>query len=379
MASAAHKIRIVQGTTSMGYGGLEMVIVEFHEWLLKNNHEACVLAVQGSPLERNLIRKGFQSSTISVPMNEVHRMKNYRLELDSPHTAFLFHRQQGLRALILRRWQSKISVISHTFYGVKKKDLWHRYLFSKVNQWIVLTERHKENLLETTPIPAEHVKVIPNGVDLTKFRPYFKPFPTDNQIVHIGIIGRLDPKKGQDLALQALKILISKNQRPWKLHLLGSDTPNEPPTGPHLKQLAKDLGILDAVSFDNYQDHLWESIHNLDVVWTPSHKETFGRCILESMASGVPVIASRAGGVPDIIRDGENGLMFETMNPSDLARQTELLLSSPKLFANIQNQGLQDVQKQYVQEKIWQELFETIRPDGWTAGNEKNLLAHATA
>jgi glycosyltransferase involved in cell wall biosynthesis len=353
---------VVQGTVSPGFGGLEMVVIEFHEWLLSKNIDAHVIAIEGSPLEQNLRQRGHHNSVISVPANNAKAIAEERKKFDSPQTAMLFHRQQGLKQLRFRQYKSKISLLSHTFYSVKKKDFWHRLIFKKVDQWVVLTELHKLNLLETAPVAQERIQVIPNGVDLKKFTPQFKDIPSRDGIINLGVIARLDPQKGQDIAIRALAELKARGDRRWRLHFFGDETPNEASIRPFLHKLARELGVEEQVVYRGFQKDLHHVIGEMDVVWMPSYKETFGRCILEGMASGIPVIASNDGGVPDIIQNGHNGILFETKNFKELADKTTHLLESPSLFRSIQIKAREDVEQFYDQDVIWSRLLKTISP-----------------
>ncbi|MBC7465729.1 MAG: glycosyltransferase family 4 protein [Bdellovibrio sp.] len=355
-------VKVIQGTVSPGFGGLELVIIEFHEWLINHKIESYVIAVEGTPLEKNLLRRGFRQSTISIPNIKQNEIRDWRLRLDGEDVAFLFHRHQGLKQLMFVKPKAKVSAMSHTFYDVKKRDLWHRFVFSKVDQWVALTPLHRDNLVETTGAPLEKICVIPNGVNLNKFEPHFKPIPNKDVAVKIGIVARVDRQKGQEIAIRALKKLVDEKSRRWTLHLFGEDTPSETPIRPQLASLAAELGIADNVIFEGFQENVGEKIQNLDLIWMPSYKETFGRCIIEGMASGIPVIASNAGGVPDIIQPKKNGLLFETKNPDDLFEKTLSLINDPVLFSAIQKQARFDVEQRYNVDEIWSRLFECISP-----------------
>lgn len=355
-------VKVIQGTVSPGFGGLELVVIEFHEWLINHKIEAYVIAVEGTPLEKNLLRRGYRQSTISVPKNNPKEILKWRRRFDGEDVSFLFHRHQGLKQLMFFKPKAKVSALSHTFYDVKKTDWWHRFIFSKVNQWVALTPLHRDNLVETTGVASGKICVIPNGVNLSKFVPHFKPVPDKNVPVKIGIIARLDRQKGQEIAIRALKKLADEKSRQWTLHLFGEDTPSEMPVRPRLEKLAADLGISDSVIFEGFQEKVSEKIQNLDLIWMPSYKETFGRCIIEGMASGIPVIASEAGGVPDIIQSKKNGLLFETKNADDLFEKTLSLVNDPLLFSAIQRQARLDVEEKYDVDQIWSRLFECISP-----------------
>ncbi|KAF0127464.1 MAG: glycosyl transferase group 1 [Elusimicrobia bacterium] len=356
---------IVQATLAIGYGGLELIALEFHEWLLRNGVPARIIVAAGTPLERNLLSRGYRDSTVSVGRSFL----RYRAaaaamkELDRDRAAFLIHRHQDLKSLLFYKPSGKVTVLNHTFYGVNKKDLFHRFIFSRADLWIVLTPAQRENLLDTSPVDPGRVAIIPNGVDLSRFSPresLKSPGPEAGPL-QIGIVARLDPQKGQDLAIRALALLKKDFPRPVRLHFIGANTPGETPMRPVLDKLARELGVEDSVVYDGFFKDLSKRLRELAVVWMPSWKETFGRCIPEAMASGVPVVASNAGGVPDIIEDGRTGLLFRTKDAADLAEKTRLLLSDPDLYERLAGAALADARERYDIEKIWRRLTEAVR------------------
>ncbi len=181
--------------------------------------------------------------------------------------------------------------------------------------------------------------------------------------MHLAVVARLDRQKGQDIALQAFALLQQKYPNKYKLHLVGEDTPLETPFLPELQQMADDFKISQHVIFHGYQPHIEELLPQFDLLWMPSHKETFGRCLLEAMACKVPVLASRAGGVPDIITHQKNGFLFETKNAADLALQTEKIFADKKVLESCVQKAFADVESKYDQEKIWQQLLMTVLPN----------------
>lgn len=356
---------IVQVTLAIGYGGLELIALEFHEWLLRSGIPARIIVAAGTPLEKNLLSRGYRDSTVSVGRSflRYRSAAGEMRKLDWEGASFLIHRHQDLKTLLFYRPAGRVTVLNHTFYGVRKKDPFHRFIFSRADLWIVLTPAQRENLLETSPVDADKVAIVPNGVDLARFSPRESlklPGPEAGPL-QIGIVARLDPQKGQDLAVRALALLKKDLPRPVTLHFIGANTPGETPMRPVLDRLARELGVEDAVVYDGFFDDLSKRLRELAVVWMPSWKETFGRCIPESMASGVPVVASAAGGVPDIIDDGRTGLLFRTRDAADLAEKTRALLSDPELYERLAAAALADARERYDIEKIWRRLAEAVR------------------
>jgi len=95
--------------------------------------------------------------------------------------------------------------------------------------------------------------------------------------------------------------------------------------------LAAAFEIASACRFTRFRDDVWELLHLRDIVLVPSHVEPFGNVALEAGGAGRPVVASRVGGLPEIVRHEETGLLVPPHDAPALARTTERLLSDPSL------------------------------------------------
>ena len=171
------------------------------------------------------------------------------------------------------------------------------------------------------------VAVIPCGVDVELFRPR----ATAPARARLGLdaehvllfVGRLTPIKGLETLLRALAVLRSDGLAAARLTLLvvGGVKGDEAGSG-HLRRLAQDLGVGSWVDFrgPQPQDRLPDYYAAADICLMPSRYESFGMVALEAMASGVPVIASRAGGLAVTVQDGATGRLVPEGDVAALAR-----------------------------------------------------------
>ena len=178
------------------------------------------------------------------------------------------------------------------------------------------------------------VAVIPCGVDVELFRPR----PTAPARARLGLdaehvllfVGRLTPIKGLETLLRALSVLRADGLSAARLRLLvvGGTKGEEAGSG-HLRRLAHDLGIGDWVDFRGPQPQgvLTDYYGAADVCLIPSRYESFGMVALEAMASGVPVIASRAGGLAVTVQDGVTGRLVPEGDVSALVQAVAGLLA----------------------------------------------------
>ena len=181
-------------------------------------------------------------------------------------------------------------------------------------------------------IDPRHVHYLPNGVDTERFRPQRvrdgalrTKFGIAAQTPLVGFIGRLSTEKGPDLFLRMA--LSVRAQVPSAEFVLVGD-------GAMLKQLqtfAKRFGLADAVHFAGNQSDMPAVLNELDVVVSSSHSEAMPLAVMEAMASGVPVVACKVGGIPDLVAHGVTGWLVDAGDVETLATRVVELLDDDAL------------------------------------------------
>ncbi|HSQ61198.1 MAG TPA: glycosyltransferase [Acidobacteriota bacterium] len=170
---------------------------------------------------------------------------------------------------------------------------------------------------------AERVHEIGNGVDLASFAPMDRAAARRTlglapEGPHLLAVGRLDPIKGLDLAIEALARLLRRRAAPARLHLVG-----EGPARHALEHLVRDLGLESAVSFHGEVSPAalatWYAA--ADLVTLLSHSEGCPNVVIEAIACGRPVVATRVGGVPELVRDGITGFLVASRDPELVAER----------------------------------------------------------
>jgi len=180
------------------------------------------------------------------------------------------------------------------------------------------------------------VHFVPNGVDVERFRPQHARngalrtrFAIDADAPLVGFIGRLSAEKGPDLFLRAA--LSIRAQCPRAHFVLVGE-------GAMLKQLqvfVSRFGIADAVHFAGSQDDMPAVFNELDVVVSSSLSEAMPLAVMEAMASGVPVVACKVGGIPDLIEHGVTGWLAPESDYDELATRVVDLLHDDALRATV--------------------------------------------
>jgi len=176
---------------------------------------------------------------------------------------------------------------------------------------------------------AKKIWVIPNGVDLNKFRVMARQeakrqLGLDEDKRYLLYVGRLVAVKGLDLLLDAFTQLV-QNRNDVELVLIGDGTERHA-----LVQRATTLGIKDKVHFVGAQPHEWVALwmNAGDVLCLPSRKEGFGAVLIEALACGTPVVATSVGGIPEIVDDEQVGRLVRSRDPKEMAACIEEVLEN---------------------------------------------------
>ena len=191
------------------------------------------------------------------------------------------------------------------------------------------------------------IEVIPNGVDLDLFKSIER---IDNKKEKVILtVSRLVKKNGIDDLIKAGQYL----DFPFKILIIGIGPDEE-----KLKKLVKKLKLQDKVIFQGHVDYkgLPSYYTSADVFVRPSLTEGLGNVFLEAMATGLPVIGTNVGGIPDFLEDRKTGLFCEIRNPKDIAEKIEEILNNDELRKTLSKNGYDLVQEKYGWDKISQQM-----------------------
>ncbi len=234
-----------------------------------------------------------------------------------------------------------------------KRDILHTWFYSKLSLWISLTQSMRKEVLSFTNMPEEKVAVVPLGTDLQEFNPrrYRKSearasfgLPQRSRIV--GVLGRLDAQKGQDVLLRAVPEILRQHQNAHFV-IAGDETAGEPGYKVYLQNLTKELGVEQHVSFLPFTDDVPRLMAAFDVFTLPSFSETYGIVVVEAMAMERPIVATNAGGVPEIITNGKTGLLVRPRDSNEVARAIHRVLSDSTLRTSIARSAREEALHHY--------------------------------
>ena len=200
---------------------------------------------------------------------------------------------------------------------------------------VVNCEAMKKHLIDDYSVRGRKIHVCYNGLDTSVFypAPASRPAPLCNATHVIGSVCVLRPEKGLTTLLEAFSMV--KGPHPGlRLVIVGS--------GPELgalEDLSRNLGIVDECLFYPSVNDVVPWLRMIDTFVLPSLSEAFSNSIMEAMACGCCTIASRVGGSPELIEDGQNGMLFEAGSATSLADKLRLAIGNPELRRALSQRG----------------------------------------
>ncbi|HET9135300.1 MAG TPA: glycosyltransferase family 4 protein, partial [Candidatus Kapabacteria bacterium] len=246
--------------------------------------------------------------------------------------------------------------------GLPKKDWFHNWIYRSLDAAIVMTKKMKAELEATTVMDPKKIVALAPGIKYQKFhrskeeqyrdREYFQ-VPQDAFV--IGCIGRLDKHKDQLLLLEAFA--ESGLHANCLLVLCGDETPDSFGYAQKLREYVAAHELKEVVRFMSFTDSVERLFSCFDMFVMPSRSETFGLVVVEAMAAGIPVIATNSGGVPEIIEDGQTGLLFDPRDKKKLIELLRKLFESKELRASLATEALNVVRERFDYERQTRRFF----------------------
>ena len=313
-----------------------------------------------NPLEEALTANGIQTVrlTLNGYQSLAERLHSFfrlvRLLKDS--RADIFHQQRtgpfhgkwaalaaraaGVPVVIATEHNAPLTPLSHgSGWSGSAKQWINRAADGLLDRLIVVSQENFQRQVALGHRKAHFMKLVYNGIDLARFTHRASPektaalrqslgIPAATRLV--GFTGRLHPDKGVGDFLDMLAMLDSS-----VCGLVVGDGP----LADALHQQADDLGLSRRIIFTGYRTDVDAMLSLRDVVVLPSRVEPFGLVVVEALASGHPVVATRVGGVPEIITDGQSGLLVTPGDTAGLAAGVQRILDDPALAAHLCTAG----------------------------------------
>lgn len=235
---------------------------------------------------------------------------------------------QGFLGLLLKYFKSKPLII--TVHGSDITLLSKNLLAGQVMRFVlkradrvIAVSNFLKGEVEKMGVPQERIDVIYGGVTLSEDS---EPFEPDGRVVTF--IGSLVPQKGVDVLIAAFKKIETENTN---LIIVGDG-----PERRRLEAMAKGN-----IQFLGRRKGIKNVLEKSEVLVLPSKEEGFGLVLLEAMAAGVPVVAANVGGIPEIVADGQSGILVERENIEQLAEAIDRVLQAEELRKTLIENGFE--------------------------------------
>lgn len=342
--------RVVHVVESLGLGGLERVV----ELLARHASPGFVVEVlalagggriwddlrsAGIPVRRLTLRDYYPQSIVRT----ARAVMSTRPDVLHTHGHFA-----GVAGRLAARLVGPRTVVHHlhTVDGTLRRRhvRLERLLGRMTRRVLCCSSAVAQHARHDLGLPDSLLEVVPNGVEPA---PPVSRKEARNLIGNpsppvIGCVGSLTPHKGQEVLLQAFASLPD-GMRGGTLVLIG-----EGPERPRLQALAADLGIGDRLRMPGERSDARRLLPGFDLLVAPSiGREGLGVAVLEGMDAGLPVVASRVGGLPEVVQDEGTGLLVPERDPAALAAAIERVLSSADRGAALGAEGRRRVETEY--------------------------------
>ena len=301
-----------------------------------NRIETLTLTSGVGPLADGLDLRRLVSWLPEAQVLHVHRGKEHWL-------AALANRASHLRRPLVRT--------RHIVQPVRPHAL-NRWLYGRATDRIVtVTEAIRRQLVAGGLATEDRVVTMPGGVDIDRFRPDARPvrdsgiratlgLPRDVPI--IGLVSGFRVMKGQQTVVEAAARLAAEERR-FHLLLIG-----EGPFAARVRAQVEAVGLRDRISILGFVDDLPATMAALDIaLYSALESDGMSRVLFEYLASGVPVVASRVGVVPEILEDGRTALLVPAGEPGPLAEAVARLMADPARRREIGSAGAALIHARY--------------------------------
>ncbi len=365
------------------WGGVEQTVLNDVTDLASRGVRVRLLCLEGRPLHESLTQDAAAQGSIElIPVKS--RPREF---FDLPFRRFLrrqvaegvnivhSHHTSLLGSIAPWLWSYPRAVLLASRYLMAGEDRLgplHRLVYGRLDSLLVSSESLRANVLETHAIRERRVRVLNPGLDFERFDPNRvvdaarrSAWGADAATVVIGMVGRLQPEKGQEVFLKAaaglLRDLLSVGDAAPRLKfvVVGEGASSDGlPFLEELRAMVRQFRIEDHVVFEEYDERVAETMQGFDIFVMPSRREGMGLVALEAMAMECPVVLSDTGNAREVVGNQEFGLTFRPEDVFDLRRKLRTLVLDRPLRESMGRRARAHVIGKYDRTSRMQRLLE---------------------
>lgn len=341
-------MKILQVCSAESLGGGERHVIELTQTMIERGHQLSMAVREGSPLIDALAgypihwhELGLRNALDVISAQRIaNAIRKDRIDILHAHLArdYTFC---GVATRIAARLGNPVGffITRHHFNPIKSNQL-YAWTIAEARALIAVSDSVRETLVESFPDFADRIVTIPNWIDpggcgsLSREEARARLGVTKR--LAVGVIGQITRLKRQDLFIEATWRLIKEHH--WsdaEFLIVGEAGPDDEAYLNQLRETTNRLRLGDQMRFTGYIENLPALLAAFDVIAAPSDNEAFSLALVEAMASGCAVVATRAGGMAEIVEDGVSGLLIERDSARSLIAALSRLLGDKRLRERI--------------------------------------------
>ncbi len=353
------KLRILQVSSAESLGGGERHLVDLVKALMARGHQLHLAVRRSSPFREILAGTDTQfhelalrnASDVLSAVKMAVLIRKQNIDTLHGHVA----RDYPVCGLAARMAQVDLFLTRHHYRPFVRSRL-YEWAIAPARNLIAVSESVAETLRSAFPARSDRIVVIPNWVDLGVGQRLSREGSCEKlgmkRRIAVAIVGQLTPLKRQDLFIRAAGRLIKEGFDDVDFVVVGGSDSSEADYSERLTRLARDVSLVDRITFTGYIPDFRNYLSAIDLVVAPSENEGFSLVVAEAMAAGIAVIASRAGGLAELVRDGTTGVLVPVDDPDALCDAMRLVLTDDELRRRLGAAARLDVESRFDKNKI---------------------------
>ena len=341
-------MKILNAIHAQTIGGVDQVFRNYSEILKASGHEVALL-ISDNGNDKYLSKKIFKLKNFSQILDCLHLL--WMLASFKPDVVFC-HSSRLMKWMKIFKFLPRIRSIAVN-HGISFKNSLHCDFIISINQKI-------SDLVIVSGHDSARVFTLPNAIQVDQA---YKKKSLKNPPI-IGIYGRIEPRKGFDILIKAAE-LLKKNGHDFCLKIGGFEVPGSY-NWSSIEGFAKTHDIFEKCEFVGMVLDKKKFFEDVDIFCVPSREEPFGLVILEGFLHSTLVISSDSDGGKFLIKNNENGLLFENENSSDLAKKIEEILNQKEVYNQLTSNAFSTLEEKFSLassakelEKILQKIIKT--------------------
>jgi len=371
MTTGRRPLRILHTEASTGWGGQEIRILDESAGLRARDHDVQIAAPADAPIFAAAERRNipvhpvaFDKRSLSSLMTFVRLVRQLRPDIIVTHSSS----DSWIAAVTTRIPSSRAAIVRTRHLSTPvAAGILNRWLYGDVPARVVTTgEAIREHLIATLGLSSDAVVSVPTGADIARFHPGDRAAARARLGLAdagpiVGIVATLRSWKGHRFLVSAMN---DPRLAPARLVIVGDG-----PQDPALRKQAAASGVGGRIVFAGQQEDVVPWLQAFDVFVLPSTgNEGVPQALMQAMATGLPVVTTAIGAIPELVRNGETGLVVPTENAAALADTIARLLADEKLAARLGAAGREHVSKSFTTNSMLDNMeaifYDAVRASG---------------